>query len=129
MRPKFITKNMHAFLDYPVAIVLIAAPFLLGLGQTQPMAFWLSVVTGVAALTLTLLTDHKLGAVHVVPYKVHLAVDGMVAIVFLAAPFVLGFADLDAMYYWANGVAVTMVVGLHKPEVEMKPMALSQAAA
>ncbi len=129
MRPKFITKNMHAFLDYPVAIVLIAAPFLLGLGQSHPLAFWLSVATGIAALTLTLLTDHKLGVVRVVPYSAHLAVDGMVAAVFLAAPFALGFAGIDAMYYWANGAAVAMVVGAHKPEFTPEPMTLSSTAA
>lgn len=129
MRPKFITKNIHAFLDYPVALLLIAAPFLLGLGQSSAMAFWLSVVTGVAALTLTLLTDHKLGVVRMVPYSVHLTIDAMVAAVFLVAPFVFGFAGLDAVFYWANGAAVAMVVGLHKSEFATEPMVLSRTAA
>ena len=39
-----------------------------------------------------------------------------IGIVFLAAPFVLGFAGLDAWYYWANAAAVLTVVSLHKPE-------------
>ena len=48
---RFITKSIHAYLiDYPVAIVLIAAPFVLKLGQSGPFAMWLSVVVGVAAL-------------------------------------------------------------------------------
>src|SRR5258707_15501188 len=34
---RFITKSIHAYLiDYPVAIVLIAAPFVLKLGQSGP---------------------------------------------------------------------------------------------
>ena len=34
---RFITKSIHAYLiDYPVAIVLIAAPFALKLGQSGP---------------------------------------------------------------------------------------------
>jgi hypothetical protein len=34
---RFITKSIHAYLiDYPVAIVLIAAPFVLKLGQSEP---------------------------------------------------------------------------------------------
>ena len=50
---RFITKSIHAYLiDYPVAVVLIAAPFVLGLGQSGPVAVELSVVAGVAALLL-----------------------------------------------------------------------------
>ena len=114
---KFVTKQIHAYLDYPVAIALIALPFLLGLGESNPLALQLSVVTGVAALILTILTDHHLGVIRVVPYKAHLAVDFVVGIVFVVAPFVLSFDGLDALYYWINGGAVLLVVSMHKPEL------------
>ena len=114
---KFVTKRIHAFLDYPVAIALIAFPFLLQLGETNPIAMQLSVVTGIAAFILTLLTNHHLGAVRVIPYKIHLAVDFIVAIVFIIAPFIFSFEGIDAYYYWINGIAVITVVSLHKPEV------------
>jgi len=117
--PRFVTKTIHAYLDYPVAFALIAMPFLLDLGASHPMAFWLSAVTGVAALILTLLTDHHLGVFRVLPYSLHLAVDGAVGVVFVLAPFVYGFAGLDALFYWVNGGAVLIVVGLHKPEANM----------
>ena len=123
MDPRFVTKNIHAYLDYPVAISLLAAPFLLGLGSSHPFAFWLAVGTGAAALVLTLLTDHKLGVLRVLPYPVHLAVDALVGVVFLLAPIVLGFSGLDALYYWANGLAVLLVVSLHKPEAAALPTA------
>jgi len=35
----------------------------------------------------------------------------------------LGFAGLDAWYYWANGAAVLLVVSLHKPEAVQVRMA------
>lgn len=116
MDPRFVTKNFHAFLDYPVAIVLMVAPFVLGLGEAQPLARWLAVGTGAAALVLTIFTNHKLGLIRVLPYQFHLAVDAMVGIVFLVAPFVFGFSGLDAWFYWANGAAVMLVVSMHKPE-------------
>ena len=116
---RFVTKTIHAYLDYPVAVALIAAPFLLGLGVSNPLALWLSVATGVAAFILTLLTDHHLGVVRVLPYKLHLAVDGIVGLVFLVAPSVLGFSGLDAVYYWVLGGTVAVVVGLHKPEADL----------
>jgi len=65
------------------------------------------------------LTDHHLGIIRVVPYKVHLIVDFLVAIVFILAPFVLSFEGIDAYYYWINGAAVLTVVSLHKNEVEV----------
>src|SRR5215469_8238765 len=109
MDPRFVTKTMHAYLDYPVAVSLMAMPFVLGLGTSNPLARWLAVITGVAAFVLTLLTDHKLGVIRILPYSFHLAVDFLVGIVFLIAPSVLNFSGLDAWYYWANGAAVLVV--------------------
>ena len=114
--PSFITKQIHAYLDYPVALGLIVMPFILGLGASNPLAFGLSVATGIAALILTILTDHQLGLIRVLPYKLHLTVDFLVGLVFIAAPFVLGFAGLDAGYYWLIGATVLVVVGLHKSD-------------
>lgn len=110
---RFITKSIHAYLiDYPVAVVLIAAPFLLHLGQSGPVAMWLSVVTGVAALLLPIFTNHPSGIIRVIPYSMHLWVDRAVGIVFLVAPFVFGFSGLDAWYYWVLAVAVLLVTSV-----------------
>lgn len=117
--PKFITKEIHAYLDYPVAIGLIIMPYILGLGQSNPVALWLSVVTGCAALILTILTDHHLGLIRILPYKFHLLVDGLVGVTFVAAPFVLGFEGIELIYYLVLGGTVLLVVGLHKPEEKM----------
>ncbi|MEM8485080.1 MAG: hypothetical protein AAF564_06000 [Bacteroidota bacterium] len=116
MNLRFVTKTIHAYLDYPVAISLMALPFLLGLGSSNPLALWLSVGTGVAAFLLTILTDHKLGVIRVLSYAFHLRVDFLVGVVFVIAPLVLGFSGIDAWYYWLNGAAVLTVVSLHSPE-------------
>src|SRR5262249_32586884 len=113
---------MHAYLDYPVEISLVAVPFILGLGTSHPLAKWLAVITGVAAI-LTFFTDHKTGVIRIIPYSFHLAVDFLVGVVFLLAPFALGFAGLDAWYYWANGAAVLLVISLQKPEAMQARMA------
>lgn len=114
--PNLMNKTIHAYLDYPVAIGLIAMPMILGLGATNPLAFWLSVATGVAAFALTLLTDHHLGVLRVLPYKLHLTVDFLVGLTFLAAPFLLGFTGLDAAFYYIVGATVLVVVGLDRTE-------------
>ena len=113
---KFVTKQIHAFLDYPVAVALIGLPFILGLGTSNPFALQLSVATGIAAFILTVLTDHQLGIFRVISYKIHLIVDFAVGAVFVLAPFIFAFEGMDAYYYWINGGAVLTVVSLHKPE-------------
>jgi hypothetical protein len=128
MEIRFVTKTVHAFLDYPVALSLMAMPFVLGLGNANPLALWLSAVTGIAAFVLTLLTDHKTGVFRVLPYRLHVAVDRTVGLVFAAAPFVLGFTGLDAWYYWANAAAVLLVTFvLNAPEDEPNPLAAARA--
>ncbi len=118
MSYRFITKSIHAYLiDYPVAIVLIAAPFVLKLGQSGPVAMWLSVVVGVAALLLPALTDNPTGLVRIIPYWLHLWVDRAVGVVFVIAPFAFKFAGLDAWYYWVFAAAVLLTTSvLNAPE-------------
>ena len=116
MDPRFVTRRMHAWLDYPLAVSLIGLPLLLNLGSSHPAAFWLAVGTGVAAFALTLLTDHESGVFRVLPYSVHLAVDLAVGVTFVLAPALLGFEGIDAWFYWLNGAAVLSVVALHRPQ-------------
>ncbi|OQW57144.1 MAG: hypothetical protein A4S14_08545 [Proteobacteria bacterium SG_bin9] len=125
MDPRFVTKTMHAYLDYPVAFSLMALPFLLGLGASNPLAKWLAVATGVAALVLTIFTNHKLGIIRLLPYGFHLAVDMAVGVVFVLAPLVLGFKGIDAWYYWLNGATVLLVCSLHRPETPAMSVARS----
>lgn len=123
MNIRFVTKTVHAFLDYPVALSLVATPFLLGLGRGNPLALWVSVAIGVAAFILTLVTDHKTGVIRVLPYWLHVAVDRLVGITFIGVPFALGLQGLEGWYYWVNGAAVLLVtLVLNAPESENRAM-------
>ena len=102
---------------YTPTWIIQLLPFVLGLGASNPLAKWLAVATGATAFVLTLLTDHELGVFKVVPYWLHVAVDRVVGVTFIAAPFVLGFTGLDAAYYWVNGATVLLVtLLLNAPE-------------
>ncbi len=79
MSLRFITKTVHSYIDYPVAISLIALPFVLGVGAMNPLARWLSIGTGIAAFVLTLFTDHQTGVFRVLSYPFHVAVDRLVS--------------------------------------------------
>jgi len=95
----------------------------LNYGSSNPIAMYLSVATDVAAFILTFITNHETGVVKVLPYKIHLAVDFMVGVVFALAPFVLGFKGLDMAYYLVLGLTVLAVVGFHKPSAAAMPAA------
>lgn len=73
--------------------------------------------TGVAALLLTIFTNHETGVFPILPYRFHLAVDFAVGVVFLAAPSLLHFRGADALYYWINGATVVTVISLSAPEM------------
>ncbi|WP_051334027.1 hypothetical protein [Mesorhizobium sp. WSM3224] len=123
---RFITKSMHAYLiDYPVAVVLIAAPFVLKLGQSGPIVLWLSVVVGAAALLLAALTDHPTGLFRIIPYWLHLWVDRAVGVVFVIAPFAFKFAGLDAWYYWVLAAAVLLTTSVFNAPEEPAPTHLA----
>lgn len=113
---RFVSKTIHAWLDYPVALALIILPFALGLGTSHPLALVIAPVVGVAAFLLTVFTDHQFGLVRVLPYRFHLAVDLAVGLLFLVLPLSLGFSGLDAAFYFLNGAAVVAVIALSKPE-------------
>lgn len=49
---RFVTKTVHAWLDYPAALSLITLPFLLGLGASHPLALAISPIVGVAAFLM-----------------------------------------------------------------------------
>ncbi|MCA9768290.1 MAG: hypothetical protein KC485_05675, partial [Gemmatimonadetes bacterium] len=68
---------------------------------------------------LTVFTDHHLGLVRVLPYRLHLAADFVVGLLFLALPVALGFTGLDAAFYLLNGAAVVAVVGLASPDAAL----------
>ena len=116
---RFITKSIHTYLiDYPIAIVLMVAAFLLKLGKSSPVALWLSMVTRVTALLLPALTDHPTGLVRVIRYWLHLWVDRALGVVSITAPSAFHFTGLDAWYYWVLAAAVLLRTSvLSAPEV------------
>jgi hypothetical protein len=125
---RFVTKTIHAYLDYPVALSLLVVPFILGVGLDNPWARWISPAAGVAAFILTLLTDHATGVIRVIPYWLHVAVDRLVGVVFLIALFVFDFHGLDLYYYLANAVAVLVVtMVLNAPEPKSGSAGLARA--
>lgn len=114
----FIPSKLHGFIDYATAIALILAPFLLLPATAPDLAKWISIAAGIGLILYSLITDYSVSARDVIPFKMHLILDFVAGVVFVAAPFVLGFTGLVKTYYLVMGIAVIAVVILTHNDVD-----------
>ena len=105
---KFIPSTLHGYIDYATALVLIIAPFVI-LPATG-IAKYLSVAAGIGLILYSLITDYSASARKLISFKIHLTLDFIAGLVFVAAPFVLRFSGITKHYYLVMGLAVLAVV-------------------
>jgi len=87
--PRPIDSTLHGATDYTVGTLLMTAfPRLAGIEGTQS-ARQIRIAGAIHAGYSTI-TDYPLGALKLVPYKAHLAIDALGAIALAATPFVTG---------------------------------------
>lgn len=87
-----ITVRMHAMLDYPLAVVLIAVPWIFGFSDVGGAAVALPVIVGALAFGQSLITDWELSVAKIVPLPVHLKLDALAGIVLVSSAFVFGLS-------------------------------------
>lgn len=85
---------VHGTLEYAVAVLLIAAPFLFGFEATSATAA--SVVLGVGMLAFTATSRLPTGLTKAVSVGVHVTVDLVLAGTLVAVPFLFGFTEEGA---------------------------------
>jgi hypothetical protein len=106
-----LPQAVHGMLEYGLAALLIAAPFLFGFSDVGA-ATAVSIVSGVVVLFSAAATDgFPTSLVKVVPVTAHVALDYVLAVVFIAAPFLFGFSDEGAptAFFIAMGVVALLV--------------------
>ena len=114
---RILSTKTHGVLDYLVGALLIVAPYLFGFANGGP-AQWVPMALGATTIVYSLLTDYELSIARMVPFPVHLALDGVSALLLLASPWLFGFAG---QVRWPHvGVAileivVTLLTRTHSP--------------
>lgn len=91
-----ITKNKHGFTDYTYIPLVFAAPKMLRFEEEEKAATDVCYTLSSMVLTYSLLTDAKWGAVKLIPYQVHAALDFTLGIAALTAPALLKVSDKKA---------------------------------
>jgi SPW repeat len=100
---RFIPARTHGVLDHVVGALMIAAPYILGLADGTT-AQWVLQILGLVAIGGSLMTDHELGAMRVIPMPVHLGIDIASGALLALSPWLFGFAD---RVFWPH-----LIVGL-----------------
>src|SRR3954468_3911495 len=88
----FISPDLHAILDYPLAAILIAGPWGLDFRSTAATVIGFA-LGGVAAVLAIATRDWRSSAYWIIPPVVHGYVDLIVTAAMIVLPFAVGFAD------------------------------------
>jgi hypothetical protein len=114
---KLISRKQHGVADYTYVPTVMAAPNLARFARNTTPAR-LSRGFASASLVNTLFTRAEWGAVKVLPFKAHLAIDAATGVAAPAAPWLFGFSnDRRARNtFLAMGVTALVVTLLSRPE-------------
>lgn len=107
---KLISPKVHGIIDYLSVPLLLAAGPLFRFGGLP--AEITSTVAGIA-LVISAFTAYPLGLVKMIPFKIHLMIDIVVGLAFIAAPFILRFDDFSARWFFVGfGLVALSVAGV-----------------
>jgi SPW repeat len=87
-----IPLNVHAALEPLIALVIIAAPWIFGFSDVDS-AKAVCIAVGAVMLVAGSMTDWRLSLARVIPLRMHLMTDLLLAAVLILSPFVFGFSD------------------------------------
>src|SRR5215203_2548624 len=79
---------LHGVVEYVAGILFIAAPFLFSFAADTATA--VAIVAGVLILIVAAMST---GLIKSIPVRAHVALDYLLAILLIAAPFLFGFSD------------------------------------
>jgi hypothetical protein len=88
-----VSPAAHCVLDYALALAFLAFPAWLNF---SPQATRVSYITGALYLAASLITRYPGGLLKRVPFPAHGVFEAIMAVCWLAVPWLLGFAEDDA---------------------------------
>src|SRR5689334_22068745 len=85
-----ISTRVHGTMDYPMCVMLMAAPNLLGFDDDEAVS-WVPRAVGAMTAATSAMTDYEMGAVRVIPMRMHLSSDLAAGALLAASPWIFGF--------------------------------------
>jgi hypothetical protein len=98
-----ISTRVHGMLDYSVGLFLILVPWVFGFARGGPESA-IFVALGASALLYSFFTNYELGAVKILPMKVHLSLDFLSGALLAASPWLFGFSQAVYLPHLVLGI-------------------------
>lgn len=92
MNLKIVPRPVHALLDYTWSAAFTGAPKAFGF-ENEPNAVRLCRIQGTLVAVASSLTKYELGTLKIIPFKTHLKLDALGAVLGIASPWLLGFSE------------------------------------
>ena len=100
---RFVPTRVHGAMDYPMALLTMASPWLFGF-RRGGMETWVPVAVGGMSLLTNAMSDHELGLKKMVPMRLHATLDLMNGAMLAASPWLFGFSKRTMMPHLVLGV-------------------------
>ncbi len=116
---RVLSQRAHGALDYIVGALLILAPRLLGYdngGAEQRVPEML----GIAIIVYSLVTNYELGLLKLIPFRVHLTLDGLGSIFLALSPWLFQFSDRVWVPHMVVGLLVLAVALMTRTSVVVR---------
>jgi hypothetical protein len=109
---KILHPTVHGLLDYGLASAFLLMPLLVV--GFPAVAGVLAFFFGATYLILSAITRYPLGAFKLIPFRIHGVLEAIMAVVWIASPWLFGFAaqTLARNFYVIAGVVLLLVVAL-----------------
>lgn len=105
---RVFSTRTHGMLDYLMAALLIASPWIFGFARGGAET-WVPVVIGVSALGYSVMTDYELGLIRRIQMPVHLWLDAVAGLALAVSPWVLAFDEHVWIPHLALGATEVVV--------------------
>jgi hypothetical protein len=108
---KLLNPLAHGVLDYGLALTFLLAPALFAFTQASAT---LSYVIGFAYFGASLVTNYPLGAIRLLSFPAHGAIEAVMAASWIAMPWLFGFAGNAAArnFFVVAGIVLLVVVAI-----------------
>ncbi|HYF17271.1 MAG TPA: hypothetical protein VEA40_05335 [Ramlibacter sp.] len=108
---KILSPTVHGVLDYVLALAFLILPSML---DFPPPAAAAAYVIGVVYIVAALITRYPLGLLKWLPFPVHGVIESLMAVAWIALPWLMGFAEHAAArnFFVVAGVGLLLVVAL-----------------
>lgn len=100
---RFIPTKVHGIMDYLMAVLLMASPWIFGFANGG-YAQWVPFIVGVMIIGQSLFTNYEVSLIQRIPMKTHLSLDVITGLVLAASPWIFGFAEFVYLPHLVLGI-------------------------